>query len=300
MSSPLIVGSVAYDTLRLPSGVHPRELGGSATYAALAASLFVRPNLVAVVGNDFDESSRAVLRERNVNMEGLEQADGLSFSWEGEYSADLTQRETLRTDLNVFADFSPKIPPGFQSSEWIMLGNIDPELQIRVLDQVRKPKLVIADTMNFWIEGRLDKLKELLKRIDLLVINEEEARQLAGRYSLVDVARHVHELGPRAVVIKQGEYGAMLFEEQLMFSAPAFPLNAAVDPTGAGDTFAGGMLGYLSQQEGASHETLRRAIVHGSVLASFCVEHVGTSGLHQLTREKLDERLVAFKRLSEF
>ncbi len=299
MSSMLVVGSVAFDTLHNALGTHEKVVGGSATYASVAGSFFTDVHLVGVVGNDFPDSAIQTLRNRKVNLEGLEVADGKTFHWEGRYTDDLTSRETLRTDLNVFADFAPKIPEALQDAPYVMLGNIHPALQISVLDQVRKPKLVVADTMNFWIDGELDTLKELLKRVDVLVINEEEARQLSGRHHIVHVLNALTELGPKTLVVKQGEYGAVLFAQDDIFMAPAFPLEA-IDPTGAGDTFAGGFLGYIAKQDDFSHDTLRQAVIHGSAMASFCVQGIGGARVLELSDQDVAERVERFRKLVSF
>ncbi|MEM6958912.1 MAG: PfkB family carbohydrate kinase [Myxococcota bacterium] len=299
MSSLLVVGSVAFDTLHNAQGTHEKVIGGSATYASISSSFFANTQLVGVVGNDFPESAIETMRTRKIDLEGLEVADGLTFHWEGRYTDDLTSRETLRTDLNVFADFAPKIPERFRSTPYVMLGNIAPSLQISVLDQIESPKLVIADTMNFWIDGALDDLKALLKRVDVLVINEEEARQLSGRHHLVHVLNALTELGPRCLVVKQGEYGAILFTEDTIFSAPAYPL-AAIDPTGAGDTFAGGFLGYIAREGEITQASLRQAVVHGSAMASFCVEGIGPDRLLEISDADVAARVGEFRQLVDF
>ena len=300
MAKMLVVGSVAFDTLHHSFGSFPKVLGGSATYASLAASVFTDVQLVGVVGQDFPADAMAMLRSRGVDLEGLEIADGKTFHWEGRYSEDLTSRTSLATDLNVFADFHPKIPESFRDTPFVLLGNIDPDLQIEVLDQVRKPVLVVADTMNFWIDGKLDALKKMLARVDLLVINEEEARQLAGAHQIKTVARRLMDMGPARLVIKQGEYGALLFDRDDVFSAPALPLDDVRDPTGAGDTFAGGMLGYIAKVESLSPDTLRRAVIYGSVLASACVESVAVDGLAATTADDVSARFYSFKQLAHF
>ncbi|MBX3273591.1 MAG: sugar kinase [Sandaracinaceae bacterium] len=296
----LVVGSVARDTLHLPTGSHDYVLGGSAVFASLAGSLFTSPRLVGIVGTDFPDHEVAMLAARGVDVSGLEIVGGDTFHWEGRYSDDLTSRVSLKTELNVFADFQPKIPEAFRDTPFVMLGNIHPDLQLAVLDQMRRPELVIADTMNFWIEGTPDRLAKLLERIDVLVINEEEARQLAGVYNIVEVADRLLRMGPRIAVIKRGEYGALLFEGDQVFSAPAYPVRRVLDPTGAGDSFAGGMLGYVSEVGVADHGTLRRAIIYGSALASFCVEGVSVERLAQVSREDVETRYRAFARLASF
>ena len=299
MADMLVVGSVAFDTIHNALGSHARVLGGSATYASLAGSFYTDVQLVGVVGNDFPDEVVHQLRARGVDTSGLEVADGDTFHWEGRYADDLTSRETLRTDLNVFADFDPKIPEAFRNTPYVMLGNIAPELQMSVLDQITSPKLVVADTMNFWIDGALEALKKLLARVDVLVINEEEARQLSGRHHMIHVANDLVAMGPSTVVIKQGEYGAWLFAGEDVFSAPAFLLEAQ-DPTGAGDVFAGGFLGYVASHDSVEPRTLRNAVIHGSALASFCVEGIGPARLFDLKREAINERVRAFRQLVDF
>ncbi|MGB5284328.1 MAG: PfkB family carbohydrate kinase, partial [Polyangiales bacterium] len=258
MSSLLVVGSVAFDTIHNHLGSHDRVIGGSATYASLAASQLAPVRLVGVVGKDFPREAVDMLRGHGIDTTGLEVANGETFHWEGRYSHDLTSRETIRTDLNVFADFNPKIPAAFRDSEFVMLGNIAPQLQLHVLDQIDNPRLVIADTMNLWIDTALDPLKEVLKRVDILVINEEEARQLTGFHHPLAVAEALRTFGPETVIVKRGEYGALLFLEEDIFCAPAYPLKAVSDPTGAGDSFAGGFLGYLAEK---GHTDLRQAVI---------------------------------------
>lgn len=299
MPPMLVVGSVAFDTLHLPSGSHQKVLGGSATYASLAGSIFAPAQLVGVVGRDYPDSAVRLLKDHDVDIEGLEHRDGLTFHWEGEYAPDLTSRKSLRTDLNVFAEFHPKIPARFRDTPYVLLGNIGPDLQLEVLEQLRAPKLVVADTMNFWIETRLADLKKLLKRVDVLVINDEEARQLAETYNIALAARELLAMGPRTVVIKRGEHGAMLWQGDTVFWAPAFPLFEVVDPTGAGDTFAGAMLGFIAAQDRVDFETVKRAVVYGSATASHCVQGVGPDRVASVTREQVDARYHEFRRLAE-
>jgi sugar/nucleoside kinase (ribokinase family) len=297
----LVVGSVAFDTIHNASGKHVKVLGGSATYASLSGAFHTPVRLVGVVGTDYPEDAVRMFRDRGIDTAGLEVADGKTFHWEGRYSDDLTSRVSLATDLNVFADFHPKIPDRFRDTPYVMLGNIAPELQLEVLEQIRDPKLVIADTMNFWIEGRLDALKKVLSRIDLLVINEEESRQLAEAYNIVTVARRLLDMGPRWVVIKRGEYGAMLFDqEDEVFAAPAYPLEEVADPTGAGDSFAGGLLGFIAKRDDLGPTTLRHAVIHGSAVASFCVEGTGVERLLTVEREGVEARFEAFRKLAHF
>lgn len=297
MSPILVVGSVAFDTLHNAQGSFPRVLGGSAVYASIAASLLSHVRLVGVVGDDYPESAQAMLRERGIDLTGLEVSPGETFHWEGRYTDDLTSRESIRTELNVFAEFQPKIPAAFAESPFVMLANIQPELQISVLDQIRSPKLVVADTMNLWIDIARPGLERLLKRVDILIINEEEARQLTGRHHLVEVQRALLALGPTTVIVKQGEYGAWLFQPGVAFHAPAFPLETVLDPTGAGDSFAGGFLGYLARENDISLPTLRRAVVVGSALASFCVEGIGSNRLVEVSMAEVNGRVAAFDEL---
>jgi sugar/nucleoside kinase (ribokinase family) len=300
MSSMLVVGSVAQDTIHNHLGTHPYVLGGSATFASLAGRLFAPTKLVGVVGQDFPGSSVQLLKDKGVDTSGLEVAAGKTFHWEGRYSDDLTSRESIKTELNVFADFHPKIPAAHRSAPYLMLGNIHPDLQVEVLDQMEKPKLVIADTMNFWITGTPKELARMLARIDLLVINEEEARLLAGVHNIAKAARALIAMGPKIVVIKRGEYGALLFEGDGVFSAPAYPVEDVVDPTGAGDTFAGGMLGLLAAEDRVDAGTLRRAVIYGSVVASYCVEGISVSRIASVTMSEVKSRYAAFARLAHF
>ena len=300
MHPTLIVGSVAFDTLHIGGKCHTKVLGGSATYASIAATHFGPVQLVGVVGRDFPDTATRLLRDRGVDLAGLEVTDGETFHWEGRYSDDLSSRETLRTDLNVFADFRPKIPSTFRSTPFVMLGNIDPTLQMEVLEQITRPKLVLADTMNLWIDIRRDELCELCKRVDVLVLNDEEARQLTDEKNLVVAARALHALGPKTVIIKKGEHGALLLQGQDVFSLPALPLADVADPTGAGDTFAGALMGFLARSGDISSANLRRAVVYGSVLASFCVQGVSTSRIANATAEDVLARYNEFQRLTSF
>jgi len=296
----LVVGSVAFDTLHNALGSFPKVLGGSATYASLAGSYFTDVQLVGIVGRDYPADVIDSLGKRGIDTAGLEIADGRTFHWEGRYSDDLSSRTSLRTELNVFADFHPKIPEAFRSTPYVMLGNIDPDLQMEVLEQVERPELVIADTMNFWIEGKPEALARILPRIDVLVINEEEAQQLSQQRHLVRVARSLQEMGPRIVIVKQGEYGAFLFVEDEIFSAPAYPLEEVRDPTGAGDSFAGGFLGYVAREQDTTPAALRAAVVHGSAMASFCVEGIAVEPLLDLGEAAIRERVDGFQRLVHF
>ncbi len=296
----LVVGSVAYDSVETPFGRAERVLGGSASFFAVAASFFVPVNLVGVVGDDFGEGERAAFRGRPIDLEGLERASGRTFHWQGRYSYDLNGRDTIRTDLNVFEFFQPKIPERYRRSEQVFLGNIDPELQLRVLDQVEAPRLVACDTMNFWITGKPAELRRTLSRVDVLLINDAEVRQLSGEWNIVKAARAVRAMGPRTLVIKKGEHGVLMFSDEGSFAAPAYPLEDVFDPTGAGDTFAGGFVGYLAQAERVDERSLRSAVVMGSTMASFCVEAFSLDRLLPLARAAIDERYRLCKKLTHF
>ncbi|MEM9193479.1 MAG: PfkB family carbohydrate kinase [Myxococcota bacterium] len=304
----LVVGSVAFDTIHNHLGTHKRILGGSATYASIAASYFAPVRLVGVVGGDFPDDAVEMFKRHEIDVSGLEVSEGETFHWEGRYTDDLTARTSLSTELNVFADFHPKIPESQRSTPYVMLGNIAPELQLEVIEQIGAPRLVIADTMNFWIDGKPDALKKVLKKVNVLVINEEEARQLAAKHNIIDVAQALLGLGPSHVVIKRGEYGAMLFHRNHsetdadfhVFNAAAFPTSEVVDPTGAGDTFAGGFLGYLASRDRLDDGDLRRAVVYGSALASFCVEGVGVANLTDLSDDRIEKRYQAFRAIAHF
>jgi len=299
-ASPLlIVGSMAFDDLELPTISAKNVVGGSATYSAYAASVFSPVRLVAVVGEDFSSKDLEALSRRGVDLAGLERAEGKTFRWAGRYDTNLMSRVTLETQLNVFADFRPKLPRSYLDSAYVLLGNIHPNLQIEVLDQVTNPKLVMADTMNFWIEGEPEALAAMLKRIHLLVINEEEARQLSGQHNICKAARDILRRGPKSLIVKRGEYGALLFDADSMFFAPAFPLEDVVDPTGAGDTFAGALAGYLARTGDLSSAGLRRAIMAGSAAASYCVEAVGTAKVARLGMSDISGRLDLFRSLMD-
>jgi sugar/nucleoside kinase (ribokinase family) len=303
LKSILVVGSVAYDTVETPFGRAERVLGGSASFFAVAASFFVPVNLVGVVGEDFGEGQLAALRGHDIDLEGLERVTGKTFHWGGKYSFDLNARETIFTHLNVFEAFKPKIPAKYRRSEHVFLGNIDPVLQREVLDQVERPRLVACDTMNFWIERKPEELRKTLERVDVLLINDAEARQLSGEWNMVKAARAIRAMGPRVLVMKKGEHGVLMFTEEASFAAPAYPLEEVFDPTGAGDTFAGGFLGYLASQAGGGAlegTALRRAVIMGSTLASFCVEAFSLDRLLRLTRAEIDARFQLFKELTHF
>src|SRR6056297_4322096 len=299
--SLLVVGSVAYDGIETPFGSVDRILGGSATYISLASSYFANiVNLVGVVGKDFNDEDIELLRSKGVDLQGLQRDDsGNTFFWKGKYHYDLNNRDTLDTQLNVFEHFDPVIPESYQNTKYIALGNIEPSLQEKVLDQVKNPGFVVMDTMNFWIEGTPDALKKTLKRVDLLVINDSEARELADEPNLIIAANKVREMGPDSLIIKKGEHGALLFTGDEIFSAPAYPVIDIFDPTGAGDTFMGGLLGWLSYTDDASPQNLRRAVIMGSVMASFCVEEFGPERLKDLTEKEIYDRYREFRELSE-
>ncbi len=292
----LVVGTVALDSVETPFGKADEILGGSATYFAAAASYEHQPvRLVGVVGEDFPLEKLDFLKTRQVNLGGVEVVPGgLTFRWAGRYHHDLNHRDTLGTWLNVLETFKPKLPNDWRDSEYVFLANIDPVLQRQVLDQVKKPKLVVMDTMNFWIESMRDELIKTLARVDILIINDSEVRQLADTPNLIKAASIVQKMGPKTVIVKKGEHGALLFHEGAVFSAPAFPMEDVYDPTGAGDTFAGGFFGYVASRGAWDAQTLRRAVVHGSALASFCVERFGPERLVDLSRKEIEERVKAF------
>ncbi len=295
----LIVGSLAFDDLEMPSGTFNDVLGGAATYSSITASMLTSVRLVGVVGNDFPAAVLEDLKKRGVDTAGVEHANGKTFRWRGRYSHDLASRTTLDTQLNVFADFRPKIPPQFRSSPYVLLGNIHPALQLEVLAQVDKPKLVIADTMNFWITGEPKLLGEVLAKIDMLVINDEEARDLTGIHNLVKAAADIRKRGPSRLIIKRGEHGALYFDDAGVFFAPAYPLEDVVDPTGAGDSFAGGLIGYIARAGAVDPQTVRRAIYFGSALGSFCVEGIGPKRLLDVGPADLNKRMEQFTTLVE-
>jgi len=295
----LIVGSMAFDDLELPSVNAKDVVGGAATYAAYAASLFAPVRIVAVVGEDFPRSVLEELGERDVDCAGVEHAKGKTFRWAGRYAANLASRETLDTQLNVFADFRPKLPASFTDSPFVLLGNIQPQLQLDVLSQIKTPRFVAADTMNFWISGERKKLGEVLSKIDTLMINDEELRQLADIHNIRRAAAAVRKLGPKRLIVKRGEYGAMLFDEEGVFFTPAYPLEDEVDPTGAGDSFAGALLGYLAAVGTLDGASMRRGLRLASALASFCVEGVGPSKLKAVERADVMMRVEALRTLTK-
>ncbi|MFO7830780.1 MAG: PfkB family carbohydrate kinase [Desulfuromonadaceae bacterium] len=298
--SILAVGSMAFDSVETPFGKAEEVLGGSATYFSTAASFFTPVNLVAVVGEDFPPEHIEFLQNRGVNTEGITRTSGQTFRWKGSYGYDLNEATTLDTQLNVLADFDPQLPEHYRNAEYIFLGNIDPELQLNVLKQVVRPKVVACDSMNFWIEGKREALLETLKHVDILLINEAEVRQLAQEPNMVKAAHKVLAMGPNTLVVKQGEYGAVMFTPHSVFSAPAYPLEAVFDPTGAGDSFAGGFMGYLSSTNNLSDEAMRQAIVFGSVMASFNVEEFSLERMRTLDIEQVRNRYRKFQLLTEF
>ncbi len=300
--SLLVVGTMAYDSVKTPFGERDRALGGSATYFSLCASRFTDVNLVAVIGEDFDAADLKLLADRGVNVDGVEKRAGKSFHWKGEYGFDLNEAKTLDTQLNVLAEFDPKLPDTYKASEYVFLANIDPTLQQKVLDQVTKPKLVACDTMNFWIDSAPDQLKKTFERVDVVIINEGEARMLAKTPNLVKAAKEIQSIGPKTVIVKQGEYGSLLFHGKEVFSGPAYPLEEVFDPTGAGDTFAGGFMGHIARQNPAelNEEILRQAIVMGGVMASFTVERFSVDRLATLASSEIADRFREMKRLTHF
>ncbi|MGH2665477.1 PfkB family carbohydrate kinase [Flavobacterium sp.] len=303
MNKLLIVGTVAFDAIETPFGKTDKILGGAGTYIGLSASNFnLQSAIVSVVGEDFPQEYINLLKDRNIDISGLEVVKGgKTFFWSGKYHNDLNSRDTLATELNVLADFQPKVPQNFKNADVVMLGNLHPIVQSSVLDQMEvTPKLVVLDTMNFWMDCALEDLLNVIKRVDVITINDEEARQLSGEYSLVKAAAKIQAMGPKYVVIKKGEHGALLFHDKQVFFAPALPLEEVFDPTGAGDTFAGGFAGFITQSENISFENMKSAIIHGSNLASFCVEKFGTERMISLTKEEVHARLKQFKSLTQF
>ncbi|MHB9154714.1 MAG: PfkB family carbohydrate kinase [Endomicrobiales bacterium] len=296
----LVVGSVALDSVKTPFGAVENALGGSGTYFSVSASYFSKVRLVAVVGSDFPDEHVRLLGRHGIDLAGLKKVEGKTFRWKGQYTYDLNQAETLDTQLNVFARFKPEIPEAYRDTRYVFLGNIDPVLQREVLLQVKKPRLVACDTMNFWISGKRRELIKTLKLVDILVINEAEARQLAEETNLVKAARRICAFGPKSLVVKRGEYGALFFNKSHVFSAPAYPLEVINDPTGAGDSFSGGFMGYLAQCGRLDDGALRRAIVMGSVMASFNVEDFSLKRLDRLTKKDILKRFGQFKKLTHF
>lgn len=301
--SLLTVGTVAFDTVETPSGRAENIIGGACTYISYAASYFTNEIfLSAVIGDDFPDSEIQNLRKRGVNLEGLEIKKGeKSFFWEGKYHDNLNSRDTITTDLNVLADFNPVLPDSYKSCKYIMLGNLTPAIQMSVINQLDgNQNLIALDTMNFWMDIAWDELMLVLKKVDILIINDEEARQLSGENSLVKAAKKIYALGPKFLVIKKGEHGALLFYEEKIFFAPALPLSEVIDPTGAGDTFAGGFMGYLTKSNKTDYDTMKKAIIFGSAMASFCVESFGIEALKNLTNDQIESRVNEFRELVKF
>jgi sugar/nucleoside kinase (ribokinase family) len=301
--SLIVVGSMAFDAIETPFGKIDRIVGGSATYVAYTAANFVTPiQQVSVIGDDFPAEELEELQKRGVVLDGVEQVKGKkSFFWSGRYHLDMNTRDTLVTDLNVLADFKPRIPETYQGTEFLMLGNLDPQVQLSVIDQLRtRPKMIVMDTMNFWMEIAMPRLREVLQKVDALLVNDSEARQLSGEYSLVKAARRIMNMGPKYLIIKKGEHGALLFHQDQVFFAPALPLEDVFDPTGAGDTFAGGFIGHLARTRDLSFTNMKTAIIVGSAMASFCVEQFGPQRLKSLTKADIDTRIRQFVDLVNF
>jgi len=301
--SLIIVGTMAFDAIETPFGKTDKIVGGSATYVAYAASNFVKPvQQISIIGYDFPQEELADMKSRGVEMDGVVVIpDKKSFFWSGRYHEDMNSRDTLITDLNVLADFDPKVPNSYQGAEFLMLGNLVPAVQMSVIKQLKqRPKLIVMDTMNFWMESALDDLKDVLKQVDMLMVNDAEARQLTGQFSLVKAARQIMTMGPKYLIIKKGEHGALLFHGDDVFYAPALPLEDVFDPTGAGDTFAGGFMGHLAKSGDISFENMKRGIIVGSAMASFCVEKFGPTRLKEVTRSEIDARIQQFKDLVSF
>ena len=301
--SVIVVGTMAFDAIETPFGKIDQIVGGSATYVAYAASNFVKPiQQVSIIGSDFPEEEMAELRSRGVQMDGVEIVPNKkSFFWSGRYHLDMNSRDTLVTDLNVLADFNPVVPDTYQDAEFLMLGNLDPTVQKKVIKQLKKrPKLIVMDTMNFWMEIALPQLQEVLKMVDVLMINDSEARQLSGQFSLVKAAREIMSMGPKYLIIKKGEHGALLFHGDKVFFAPALPLEEVFDPTGAGDTFAGGFIGHIAKTKDISFDNMKTAIIVGSAMASYCVEKFGPERLKEITKKDIDNRIQEFVQLVNF
>jgi sugar/nucleoside kinase (ribokinase family) len=301
--SLITVGTMAFDAIETPFGKTDQIVGGSATYVAYAASNFVKPvQQISIVGYDFPKEEMEELKSRGVQLEGVEIVpDKKSFFWSGRYHEDMNSRDTLVTDLNVLADFSPKVPDSYQGAEFLMLGNLSPDIQLSVIQQLKeRPKLIVMDTMNFWMEIAMPGLKEVLKHVDMLMVNDAEARQLTGQFSIVKAAKHIMAMGPKYLIIKKGEHGALLFHGTDVFFAPALPLEEVFDPTGAGDTFAGGFMGHLAKTGDISFENMKRAIIVGSAMASFCVEKFGPTRLKEINKKDIERRIQQFKDLVSF
>ena len=302
MSKLVIVGTVAFDAIETPFGKTDKILGGAATYIGLSSAQFdIDPAIVSVVGGDFLQSDIQMLESKGINTQGLEVVkEGKTFFWSGKYHNDMNSRDTLATELNVLETFTPVVPDSYKDAQVVMLGNLHTMVQMSVIEQMHDPKMVVLDTMNFWMDIALDDLKKVISKVDVITINDEEARQLSGAYSLVNASKIIMEMGPKYVVIKKGEHGALIFHEDEMFFAPAMPLAEVFDPTGAGDTFAGGFTGYLAKTGDYSFESMKRAIIYGSCMASFCVEKFGTQRMEHLTKKEIDSRLQKFKSLTQY
>ena len=301
--SLITVGTMAFDAIETPFDKVDKIIGGSATYVAYAASNFIQPvQQISIIGNDFPEEEIAELKKRGVQMDGVEVVkDKKSFFWSGRYHLDMNSRDTLVTDLNVLEDFNPIVPDSYQGSEFLMLGNVMPKLQLSVINQLKKrPKLIVMDTMNFWMDIALDDLKEVISKVDVLLVNDSEARQLSGEFSLVKAARKILAMGPAYLIIKKGEHGALLFHKNHVFFAPALPLEDVFDPTGAGDTFAGGFIGHLAKTKDISFDNMKTAIIVGSALASFCVEKFGPNRMREISKKDIDDRIAEFVQLVNF
>ena len=301
--SVITLGTMAFDAIETPFGKVDKIVGGSATYVAYAASNFVNSvKQISIVGYDFPKEEMELMKSRGVDLDGVEiVADKKSFFWSGKYHIDMNSRDTLITDLNVLEDFNPVVPASYQGADFLMLGNLMPKLQLSVINQLKtRPKLIVLDTMNFWMDIALEDLKEVLKKIDVLLVNDGEARQLSGEVSLVKAARKILEMGPRFLIIKKGEHGALLFHEDHVFFAPALPLEEVFDPTGAGDTFAGGFIGHLAKTKDISFDNMKTAIIVGSAMASFCVEKFGPDRLKEITKKDIEERMEQFVQLVNF
>lgn len=298
--SILVVGSTALDTIKTPFGKAERILGGSAIYFSLSAINFAPVSIVAVVGEDFPKKHIQFLQDKGIDTQGLNIESGKTFHWEGEYSWDFSNPKTIKTDLNVFADFDPKIPKDYQNSNYIFLANIDPTIQMKVLNQIKKPKLIACDTMNYWIENKRTELLKLFKRIDILIINETESRELTNQNNLIKAAKDLLKLGPKIIVIKKGEHGVLVFTENSIFTTPAYLMESISDPTGAGDTFAGGFIGYLAKSKKLNQENLRKAAIYGTIMATFAVEDFSLRKLGKISKVDIDERIRKFKQITSF
>jgi len=298
--SILVVGTVAFDSIETPLGSAERILGGSASYFALGASFFAPVRIVGVIGQDFPQEYLDLFRQRQIDLEGIKKASGDTFYWRGRYHEDINVRDTLELHLNVLSGFVPDLPERYRDAEYVFLGNIDPLMQLEVLNQIRRMRLVVCDTMDHWIRESLDGLRQVLKRIEMLVVNDSEARLLSGQSNIVRAARAILKMGPKVVLVKRGEYGVLQFSDSTIFATPAYPLEEVFDPTGAGDSFAGGFLGQLARSADLTQQGIRRAIVYGSVVASFTVEDFGVKGLASITLQDIEERYRNFAQLTDF